>query len=106
VWGLIITRAPAALPVNITITGLTPSTTLIRADVAARLASVFRTDGTPGGRYKLSGAWYDGGKILRSHLEEAIGSAAGVRDFALTEPAGNVQAATGYLPTLGTIAWA
>jgi uncharacterized phage protein gp47/JayE len=86
--------APVAVPLDLTITGLTPDTAAVRAAIEAEIIDLLRREAVPGGT------------ILLSHLREAISIAAGEADHALTIPAANVTHATGELAVLGTITWA
>jgi uncharacterized phage protein gp47/JayE len=77
---------------------IVPDTTDTRAAVLAELADLFAREGAPG----------DGvaqGTILLSHINTAIGNAAGVTDYTLTVPSANVVPALGQLPTVGTPTW-
>lgn len=84
--------APTAAPLNMTI-ALTPSTTAVKAAVAAELADVLQREAVPGGT------------ILLSHLREAISVAAGEVNNVLTVPAADVVHSPGEMPVLGTITW-
>jgi len=86
--------APTAVPLNITITDLTPDTAAVRAAIEAEIIDLLRREAVPGGT------------ILLSHLREAISIAAGESDHVLTSPVANVTHATGELAVLGTITWA
>lgn len=97
--------APVPTPLNFIISGLAPNTTEIKAEITANLANIIRAEGTPGGDYWTGYTTTSGGTLLRSHLEEAIASTAGVNDFTLVTPSANVTAALGHLHTMGTISW-
>lgn len=86
--------APAAVPLNFTIQGLTPSTAAVQAAVQTELQDMLLRESTPGGT------------ILLSHIRAAISSATGETDFTLTAPAANVTNTTGNMSTMGTITWA
>jgi uncharacterized phage protein gp47/JayE len=101
----IVTAAPVASPINFTISGLDPDLQSVRDDIAARLADLIRVEGTPGGECWMGYTTATGGKILWSHIVEAIGAAAGINDFVLASPSANVTADIGYMPTLGVISW-
>jgi uncharacterized phage protein gp47/JayE len=105
VGGEIYAFAPLPLAVDFTVDGLSPDTEALRTAIAASLADLIRREGTPGGQYWGGYSFITGGLLLRSHLIEAINSVAGVDDFTLTAPAANVAVGTGYLPTMGVIAW-
>lgn len=84
--------APAALLLDPEIT-ITPDTTETRADVEASLADLLRREGAPGA------------VVLVSHLRQAIGSAAGVTDYALIAPTVDVVVPVGSLPVVGAVTW-
>lgn len=86
--------APTAVPLDITITDLTPDTATVRAAIEAEITDLLRREAVPGGT------------ILISHLREAISIAADESDHELTSPVANVTHATGELAVLGTITWA
>lgn len=90
--------APTALPIAFTI-DLTPDNADTRAAVTAELVDLFRRDAAPG-----NGAGI--GAILLSRMRTAIGSAAGVTDYALVAPSADVIPGAGQLPTVGVITWA
>lgn len=83
--------APIAVPKNFTITGLTPTSS--RSAVTQSLADLIARKATPGGT------------ILWSDQNEAIKTAAGVVDFALTSPSANIVSASGHITTMGTMTW-
>lgn len=85
--------APAAVPLNFTISGLVPATTTVQAAVQAELQDLLLREATPGGT------------LLLSHIRAAISGAAGETDFVLTSPAANVVSTTGNMSTMGTITW-
>ena len=85
--------APAAVPLNFTISGLLPSTTAVQHAIQAELQDLLLREATPGGT------------LLLSHIRAAISSAAGETDYVLTSPAGNVTNTTGNMSTMGTITW-
>lgn len=91
----VIAKATSALAVAFTI-HIVPDTGDTRAAVAAELADLLQRVAEPG-----DGAGR--GKILRSQIQTAIGIAAGVTDYTLTVPPGDVTPATGQLATVGTI---
>lgn len=86
--------APVAVPLNITIAWLKPSTVAVRAAIRAGLIDLFRREAEPGGT------------ILISHIREAISIAAGEHDHAVTAPAADVRYNKGYIPVLEEITWA
>lgn len=85
-------QAPTELAVNLTIS-IDPDTTAVRDAITASLADLIDREGEPGG------------KLLLSHINEAISLAAGEGDHTLTVPSADVQAGAGQMPTLGTITW-
>ncbi|MBS1198679.1 MAG: hypothetical protein H6R18_2464 [Proteobacteria bacterium] len=86
--------APIAVPLNFTITGLTPDTAAVKEAVEDELSDLLLRKATPGGT------------ILLSHLRAAISSATGETDYVLTTPSANVTHTTGQMATMGTITWA
>lgn len=85
--------APAAVALNLTISGLVPATAAVREAIAAELDDLLRREAEPGGT------------ILVSHLREAISIAAGEYDHVLTTPSADVTHTTGQIAVLGTITW-
>jgi uncharacterized phage protein gp47/JayE len=85
--------APTANALNFTISGLTPSTSAVRAAVQTELQDLLLREAVPGGT------------ILLSHIRAAISSATGENDFTLTSPSANVTNATGQISTMGNITW-
>lgn len=85
--------APIAVPLDLTISGLTPATAAVRTAVETEIADLLRREAVPGGT------------ILLSHLREAISIAAGEADHAMTSPSANVTHSTGQLAVMGTITW-
>lgn len=85
--------APAAVPLNFTISGLMPNTAAVQAAVQAELQDLLLRESTPGGT------------ILLSHIRAAISAATGETDFTLTSPAANVTNTIGNMSTMGTITW-
>jgi len=86
---------PIAAPLNPEI-ALAPNNATVRAAVEAQLAALILDearveDGT--------GA----GKLLLSHIREAISIAVGETDHSLTSPTANVEPTTGQIVTLGTV---
>ena len=84
--------APSNLAVAFTL-NIVPDNADTRAAVAAELADMMVRLAEPGGT------------ILLSQIRTAIGIAEGIADYTVTVPAANVVAATGQLPTVGTITW-
>ncbi len=85
---------PTLSNLNLTITGLSPDTTEVRAAIAAELRDMLIRDASPGGT------------VLVSRIREAISVAAGESDHSLTTPSANVSHSAGVLPVLGTITYA
>ena len=91
--------APVAVPVNITITSLTPDTASVRDAVRSELADLFRHDmpvSTLSAPYTLR----------LSKLWEAISLASGEDSHTMTLPAADVVIAAGHVATLGTVTFA
>lgn len=86
--------APVAVPLALTITGLSPATQVVKDAIEAELTDLLRREAVPGGT------------ILISHIREAISVAAGEHDHAVTVPSADVTHSTGEIATLGTITWA
>lgn len=91
VTATVVPFAPIADPIEFTLT-ISPDTPALRTAVEASLADMIVRDGTA-----------EGGEILLTHMEDAIGETAGVNDFSLTSPTANVTTAPGYLPTFGGV---
>ena len=89
--------APIADPINPQIQ-LTPSTVETRSAVQASLADMLLREAVPEGG---TGE----GRILLSHLREAISLATGETDHVLVSPTVNITPALGHMVTLGTIEW-
>lgn len=85
--------APVAVPLTVTIAGLSPNTADVRAAVEAELADLVRRAAEPGGT------------ILVSHIREAISIAAGEHDHRLVGPTEDVTHATGEIATWGGVTW-
>ena len=85
--------APAAMPINFQIQGLTPSNATVQAAVQAELQDLLLRESVPGGT------------ILLSHIRAAISAAAGETDYVLMSPAANVTNTIGNMSTMGTITW-
>jgi uncharacterized phage protein gp47/JayE len=73
---------------------LNPDSAAIRAAVTAELRDLHRREAVPGG------------KLLISHIREAISTAPGENDHQLLAPAADVVTTTGKLALLGPITWA
>lgn len=89
--------APTAAPQAMTIK-LTPNTATVQTAVEAELTDLFRRES----------AVEDGsgsGKVLLSHIEEAISIAAGETDHVLVTPVADIAPASGEIATLGVLTW-
>ncbi|MDH0362784.1 baseplate J/gp47 family protein [Comamonas aquatica] len=84
--------APALKPVDYVI-GLTPDTPRVRAAVESSLRALHARNAELGGT------------VLRTHMAEAISSAAGEMDHELAQPAANVVPQPHELPVFGSITW-
>ena len=73
--------------------GLTPNTTATQNAALAELVDMYRREAVPGG------------VILLSKVREAVSVANGVLNSAVTVPAADYDAPTGYLPVVGAITW-
>ncbi len=88
--------APIANPIHFTI-ALTPgngtSLATVKTAVEAELTDMIRRESLPAG------------KVLLSHINEAISIAAGEADHVLTLPSADVVSGTGEIPVMGIITW-
>jgi uncharacterized phage protein gp47/JayE len=84
--------APTPYPVDFTITP-TPATATVEAAIEAELEDFFFRIATPGGT------------MLRTQYCQAIGAAAGIVDYLVPTPGGNIVAPAGYLPVPGVFTW-
>jgi uncharacterized phage protein gp47/JayE len=73
--------------------GLTPNNTTTQAAVLAELRDMYARESVPGGI------------ILLSKVREAVSVSSGVLNSAVTVPAADYDAPTGYLPVVGAITW-
>tara|TARA_R110002110_G_scaffold64634_8_gene178593 strand:+ start:3418 stop:4512 length:1095 start_codon:yes stop_codon:yes gene_type:complete len=85
--------APVAVPLDITITNLTPASVAIQSAIEAELRDMLRRDAEPGGT------------IHPSRISEAISVALGEGHHILTVPAAPVTHATGEIAVLGEITY-
>jgi len=88
---------PVAVALDLTI-ALTPNNLTVQAAVQAELDDLLRRESLP----------EDGngsGKILLSHLREAISVAAGETDHTLISPSADVTHSIGEMAVMGTITW-
>ena len=90
VTALVYVVAPTANPINFSIQGI-PAASRVAAQAA--IASVFLSDGAPGGT------------IILAHIWSAISAVTGVNDFVIISPAVDITNPTGSLPVVGTITW-
>ncbi|ADJ23048.1 Baseplate J family protein [Hyphomicrobium denitrificans ATCC 51888] len=96
---LVDVQAPIKQAVNITITGLSPDTTIVRDAVRAELADLFR-------RRVAVSTLTNPFTLYRSKVVEAISIAVGEDHHTLTAPAGDTAATVGKLLTLGSVTFA
>ena len=85
--------APVAVPLNFSISGLTPATAAVQAAVQAELQDLLLREAVPGGT------------LLLSHIRAAISAATDETDYVLVSPSSNVTTTTGQMSTMGTITW-
>nr|WP_314074895.1 baseplate J/gp47 family protein [uncultured Roseococcus sp.] len=85
--------APVAVPLNVTISGLSPDTLAVRAAIRVELDDQLRRDAEPGGT------------IHRSRLIEAVSRASGENYHVMSAPVGDVVHAAGHIAVLGTVAF-
>lgn len=86
--------APTPKELDITITGLTPATAVVKAAIVAEVTDLLRREAAPGAT------------ILISHLREAISTAVGEADHALTVPAADFACDPHELAVPGAFTWA
>lgn len=84
--------APVEALVNFQIS-VTPNTLAVRSAVNAALRDLLVREAAPSKT------------LLRSHISEAISTAAGEVDHVLVSPAANVVPPIGHMPSFGSIAW-
>lgn len=85
--------APAAVPLNFSISGLLPATSTVQAAVLAELKDLLLREATPTGT------------LLLSHIRAAISAATDESDYVLVSPVANVTHTTGNMSTMGAITW-
>lgn len=99
----IVVRAPVALPVDVTITGLVPNTAAVKSAVTNELRAMFQRRAEPG----LTGQPFT---FSRSWISEAVSIATGEERHTLTLPAADIVCdEVGGVPqiaTLGAVNWA
>lgn len=88
---LVYVAAPVPAPVDVTLTGLDPNTTDMRAAITAALGDMFLAVGEIGGT------------VYPSQLYDAISATPGVNHFTMTAPAAPITAAANALPVMGTL---
>lgn len=93
VTALVYAVSPINNPIPFTISGLSGAGSTVQNAVAAAIAQVFLTYGTPGGTVDLS------------DIESAIAAVSGSEGFVITSPAANITQTAGQLPTVGAITW-
>lgn len=84
--------APTPVDLDMTL-AINPDTTAVREAITAELEDMIKREATPGGT------------ILLSRIKEAISTAAGEADHALSVPSADVTHDTGEIAVLGTITW-
>lgn len=84
----------SALTVDVTISGLSPDTSAVRAAVGVSLADFFSREPKPGTPIQLS------------RLDSAISNADGEVSHTMTVPAAAVTSTTAQMPLLGTVSYA
>jgi uncharacterized phage protein gp47/JayE len=104
--GLAVVRLPQAVPVNVTISGLSPSTPEVRLAIQQALVAMFAYNGRVSG---LSGAHPSmtflatPATFSRSWIWQAVANATGEERHRVTLPAADVPLAEGQIATLGTL---
>lgn len=86
--------APVAVPLAITIQGLTPSTQAVKDAIEAEIRDLISREAEPGAT------------ILLSHIREAISIAAGEADHVLVAPAADVTHVAHEIAVFAPITWA
>lgn len=89
--------APVPAPVNFVIS-VTPATLAVKSAIEASLRDLMLREAVPEG-----GAGE--GKVLLSHIREAISLAAGETDHVLTSPLADVTPSIGQMATFGSVTW-
>ena len=85
--------APVAVPLNFTVSSLSPSNATVQAAITQELNALIAREASPGGT------------LLISHIREAISVASGEIDHVLTAPSGNVVMTTGNITTMGSVSF-
>ena len=98
---------PVLLPIDLTI-AIKPNTPAVQDAIETELKDLIYRESALAGSYKAPGVLHDG-KILLSHLNEAISIALDEEDHEIidinTDPPADVVPSTGELTVLGTITW-
>lgn len=87
----VIVYAPIAVRTNLTIKALEPDRAEVKEAVTAELAALFAREAVPGG------------KLLISHVREAISLAVGEYDHVLISPTANIAAGPNRILVLGSV---
>ena len=90
--GLVVS-APTPVALDFTFSAVSPSTAAVRAAIEAELEDLILRESEPGG------------KILISHIREAISTAAGEEDHNLTSPSADVTHTSAQIAVMGTVTW-
>lgn len=107
--GAVVTvQAASAVPIDITISGLSPDTTAVRDAVTAELRSMFRRNSRVAGvASKIESMPYLAYPFSfpRGWIWQAVGNAGGVISDEITAPAADVVLTAGQIATLGTVSF-
>jgi len=102
--------APTAQVINVTVAGLTPSTTAVQQAAIDELSDAFRRLGRVSGADPASAAILAAQPFLAapftfslSWLWQAVADATGEQRHAITSPSADVTVAAGSIPVLGTV---
>ena len=82
---------------------ISPDTPGVRASVTTQLEDLIMREATPANAFDVN-TQLDG-KILLSHIREAISVAGGEVNHELVSPTSNIVPVTGEIVTLGTVTW-
>ncbi|MDP2153796.1 MAG: baseplate J/gp47 family protein [Methylotenera sp.] len=98
--------APIASPLDFTLS-VTPNTDAVKAAVISELTDLLRRESIPAGTIpaNLIPKGVIPGKLLISHIREAISLAAGETNYNMTSPVADVEVTTGHMITLGNFTW-
>ena len=89
----VIVAAPVPVPLDLTIRNVVPDTAEVRTAIAAEIRDLIRRESAPGGT------------ILKTHIAEAISTAAGEHDHELVSPTANVVHRANEIAVMGDITW-